>query len=168
MKQDPPHQSTVYGWSGLIGILLVLAGLYGSVRTAVNLLLFPKYPSTGAFTLNFSGVAFYGPREEDCEMSYFGSSEISIVPDAESEILREVSIAPDAESETLSQVSIPPEAKTEIPGEETKNINNQERMMQSCLKGVSETRQQVKINDISQSVMFLVLGGGILATRKYL
>lgn len=58
--------ATAPAWVTFIGLLLLLIGLYASGRTLVNLLLFAKYPTYGVLSLNFSGIASYGPNEEDC------------------------------------------------------------------------------------------------------
>lgn len=59
-------KSSVPAWVTFIGLLLLLLGLYASGRTGVNFLLFPKYPTAGVLSLNFSGIAAYGPNEADC------------------------------------------------------------------------------------------------------
>ncbi len=38
----------------------------------------------------------------------------------------------------------------------------------SCLESVRQSREQAKINDISQSLLFLFLGAGVLHARKKL
>ncbi len=43
---------------------------------------------------------------------------------------------------------------------------NEQKQKENCLDGVKDTRNQAKINDISQSLLFLFLGLGVLATRK--
>lgn len=50
----------------LVGVILLLLGIFGTVRTAVNLLAFSKYPTTGIFTINITGIPPYYQREEDC------------------------------------------------------------------------------------------------------
>lgn len=42
----------------------------------------------------------------------------------------------------------------------------EKRDTQSCLEGVAEARQTAKINDISQSLLLLFLGVGVLVARK--
>lgn len=48
-------------------LILLLIGIFASARTAINLVLFEKYPSTGvlSFTNN------YMQREEDCMMNMY-------------------------------------------------------------------------------------------------
>lgn len=57
-----------YPFLTMVAVLLLLLGIYATARTAVNFLLFSRYPTTGVINLNFSGMASYGgPREEDCD-----------------------------------------------------------------------------------------------------
>lgn len=53
----------------ILALIFLLLGLYSSVRTALNLYLFEKYPSGGVLSFN----SWYGEREEDCAypMQYF-------------------------------------------------------------------------------------------------
>lgn len=37
---------------------------------------------------------------------------------------------------------------------------------QICVSGVTEARNTAKVNDISQSLLYLILGAGILVCRK--
>lgn len=48
-----------------LGLVLVLIGLYASLRTAINFLAFEKYPPAGVLTVNFSGYTSY-QSERDC------------------------------------------------------------------------------------------------------
>lgn len=50
----------------LLGVILLLLGIFGSVRTAVNLVAFSKYPTSGIFTINLTGIPPYYQRESDC------------------------------------------------------------------------------------------------------
>lgn len=43
---------------------------------------------------------------------------------------------------------------------------NETITLKNCLEGISEARNKAKINDISQSLLFLLLGTGLLAGRK--
>jgi len=124
-------------WITLIGFILLLVGIYGSVRTAVNIVALPKYPSISVFTLGFMG-GFYGPREEDCvSMPFYGIDTIN--------------------------------SGKSLTDEEKKNMKEQEKKQQeSCISAAVQTRYQTKVNDISQSVLFLFLGGGVLLVRRYL
>lgn len=118
-------------WITFIGLILVLVGLYGSVRTIINLVAFDKYPQGGVLTFNFAGTPQYYQQERDCTypLSYY---------------------AQDGK----------PRAGTD---EEKKN---EQKQKENCLEGVKDTRNQAKINDISQSLLFLFLGLGVLVTRK--
>ncbi len=57
------------------------------------------------------------------------------------------------------------DGKTTRPAtpEEKENAKTQQ---QNCLEGVKEGRNQAKINDISQSLLFLFLGAGVLVSRR--
>ncbi len=48
-------------WVSFIGLILVLLGIYGSVRTAVNMAVFPKYPTAGVYYFNLLGSYAYTP-----------------------------------------------------------------------------------------------------------
>ena len=60
-------KSKVNSFISLIGLLLLLLGVYMSVRTATNFVFFKKYPTTGVMpTMTFMGGMPYSQREEDC------------------------------------------------------------------------------------------------------
>lgn len=63
-------QKKVNPWISLIGLLLLLVGVYMSVRTVVNLAFFDKYPTGGVMItpMSFFGGMPYEQREEDCTM----------------------------------------------------------------------------------------------------
>lgn len=69
--------STVSQWVIFIAIILILMGVYGSIRTAINLIFFEKYPQSGVLTLNFSGIPLYPQREEDCDLSLMTYDDVS-------------------------------------------------------------------------------------------
>ena len=54
----------------LIGLLLLLLGIYMTVRTCTNFIFFKKYPTTGVMpTISLYGGGMpYSQREEDCYM----------------------------------------------------------------------------------------------------
>ncbi|MEK7188403.1 MAG: hypothetical protein AAB685_00955 [Patescibacteria group bacterium] len=124
-------------WVTFVGLILLLFGVYGSLRTAINLTLFEKYPATGVYVLNFMGMPYYQQREEDCE------NMPTIYP--------------------LSDVSSPIEVLSK-----EESIKEQEKQKLFCLGTVRESRSQAKINDISQSILFLFLGTGVMVSRKYI
>lgn len=127
-------------WVTLIGLVLTLIGIYGSARTVVNLVAFPKYPTAGVLTFNFMGSGMYYPREEDCMMQVG----MDIVP-------------------------YPGETALTLSAEDKSLRKEQEKKQQEiCLSGVVVAREQAKVNDMSQSLLFLFLGGGVLVARKYL
>lgn len=65
MEKKAEHKANV--WVTLIGLLLFLVGIFGSVRTVINLTVFDKYPTNGVISLTFF-PSYPGPREEDCLM----------------------------------------------------------------------------------------------------
>jgi len=115
---------------GYIAVILLLLGIYSSVRTVINMLAFEKYPTTSS--LPFLGVPFYGPREEDCLTPFLYPQE-----------------------DVVGSQMMPEENKLA-----------QEKQKEICLRGVMETRETAKVNDISKSLLLLFLGGGILFARK--
>lgn len=50
----------------LIAAISLLVGIFASVKTLTNLLLFKKYPTTGVLNMSFFGPPPYSQREEDC------------------------------------------------------------------------------------------------------
>ena len=67
MKNKP---SKANAFISLIGLFLLLMGVFMTVRTGVNLAFFKKYPTTGVMTvaMPFFGGMPYSQREEDCMM----------------------------------------------------------------------------------------------------
>lgn len=111
----------------LLGLILLLIGTYGAVRTMVNMKFFDKYPTTGIY--NMYG---YEEREEDCEypMTY-----------------------------------TTPEGQ---PREKTDEERDAElKQKEICLSRVAASRENTQVNDVSLSLLFLFLGGGVLLTKKY-
>jgi hypothetical protein len=124
-------ESKANTWVTFIGVVLLLIGIYATVRTAVNLVAFEKYPSTGVLTLNFSGMPAYMQREQDCfyPMTY----------------------------------TTPNGAPRAATADEKENEKKQQEI---CLSGVADARENAKVNDISQALLFLVLGAGVLISRR--
>ncbi|QQG44156.1 MAG: hypothetical protein HYW86_04845 [Candidatus Roizmanbacteria bacterium] len=127
-----PGKSKMNAWITFIGVVLLLIGIYASVKTVVNLTLFEKYPQTGVLSINFFGAPTYYQREQDC-------------------LYPQTYYTPDGQ-------------KTRQPNEEEKTREKNQQKI--CVEGVKEQRQTAKINDISQSLLFLFLGAGVLAARK--
>jgi len=64
-------KSKTNSFISLLGLLLLLLGIYMAVRTGTNLIFFKKYPTTGVMPVTpFFGGMPYSQREEDCMMSY--------------------------------------------------------------------------------------------------
>lgn len=131
--------SRVNIWVSLIGLILLLVGIYGSVKTIINFTLFEKYPSTGVLSVSFMPMYYPGPgaREEDCTTMYY---------------------AP-----------YPPGDMAKLTEEEKKEMKEQAKVQERvCVSSVKESREQAKVNDISTSLLALFLGGGVLVFRKKL
>lgn len=126
-------ESKTNTWITFIGVILVLIGIYGSVRTIVNLKAFERYPQEGVLNFTLGMMQTYYPqREEDC--SY-------------------------------------PRTYYEANGQKTRSATDEEKAQEkrdekNCLTGVKEARERAKVNDISQSLLFLFLGVGVLVSRK--
>ncbi len=130
------NASKVHPWIMLIGVILLIAGIYGAARTAINLLAFEKYPTEKIFQWNlFNNPAYYGvvpPKESDCFYpQYFYK------PDGLT--MRE----PNALEKKM-----------------------QEDQRTQCIANVDAARHSTKVADVSQSLLYLALGAGILAFRK--
>jgi hypothetical protein len=128
------NSKTVSPWILLIGLVLVLMGLYGTGRTVVNMTMFDKYPSTGVYSFSFFGgqqMPMYTQREQDClyPLTYY---------------------KPDGTIRTGTK----------------EEIERDTAQQQICVSGVTETRNTAKVNDVSQSLLYLILGAGILVCRK--
>ncbi len=57
------------------------------------------------------------------------------------------------------------DGKQRAPTEEEKT--NDKKQKEICLSGILSSRQESKINDVSLSILLLVLGWGLLFSRKY-
>jgi len=128
------HQN--HQWVLFIATMLILLGIYGSLRTVINFFAFDRYPQEGVYPnipiFSSSSYAPYSSREEDC------TAYPAIYYD------KDQNVRPGT-----------PEEKT------------QERVQQqNCLSQVREARERAKINDISQSALFLFLGAGVIAFRR--
>ena len=126
---------TVSPWISLIGLVMLIMGLYGAGRTATNMTMFDKYPTVGVYSFSFFGssqMPVYTQREQDClyPITYYKTDGITLRSGSKEEIARDTA------------------------------------QQQICVSGVTEARNNAKINDISQSLLYLVLGAGILLSRK--
>lgn len=126
-------ESKMSSWVTFIGVVLLLLGIYGSVRTVINMYAFDKYPQGGVLALNLSGQPPYYQKETDC------SYPTSPVYDS---VGKPIPIT--AEQEKM-------DAQNKI----------------NCLASVKDAREQAKVNDISQSLLFLFLGVGVLVSRRF-
>lgn len=126
---------TVSPWILLIGLILLITGLYGAGRSVVNMTMFDKYPTTGVYSFSFFNGCqqpVYQQREQDClyPLTYYKTDGITLREPTEGELQRDTA------------------------------------QQQICVGGVTEARDAAKVNDISQSLLYLVLGAGILVSRK--
>lgn len=123
-------------WILFVAVMLILFGIYGSVRTIINMVAFDKYPQEGVYPAlpilsSRDYVPYYG-READCTlypMIYY---------------TKDGATRPATEEEKIQE----------------------KKQQENCLEQVRESREKAKINDISQSVLFLFLGAGVLIFRK--
>lgn len=49
-----------------VGVILLLIGIYSSLRTALNFIVFKNYPTTSIYYINLTGVPPHMQRDEDC------------------------------------------------------------------------------------------------------
>lgn len=133
--EDTKKPQTFYNIISFIAIVLLIIGIYFSVKTIVNFIAFDKYPVNISF-LSMMSISPYG-SEEDCSSSVF-----------------------------ISPAVYTDSGETREPTAEEKKQQEEEK--QNCLKSVEKNRKQTKVNDILTSFLFLFLGVGILATRRYM
>ncbi len=124
--------SRVVSWITFIGLVLVLIGVYLSVKTIINYIAFNKYPTGGVLNLNLAGITAYPQREQDC-------------------------LSP--------QIYYLPDGRTTRPASQEEK-DNEKIQQKNCLDGIKDSREQAKVNDISESLLFLFLGIGLLTTKK--
>ncbi|MES2224297.1 MAG: hypothetical protein V4469_05205 [Patescibacteria group bacterium] len=132
-------------WMIFIGVILLLAGVYGIARTSINLFAFDKYPQEGVYpafpffqSTSYAPAPYYG-REGDCIANY---SITYPIYDSTGKIVKQT-----------------PEEKADAQ-------KQQDLQKENCLQGIAEARDRAKINDISQSLLMLFLGAGVLAARR--
>ena len=64
--QVPLFSVNIGGLFVLIAAISLLVGIFASFKTATNILMFKKYPTTGVLNMSFFGQPPYSQREEDC------------------------------------------------------------------------------------------------------
>lgn len=64
--KNPVLQVNLGSFVTFVAAILLLIGIYTSIRTAINLAAYDKYPTVGVLSLNFFGMPPYMQREEDC------------------------------------------------------------------------------------------------------
>lgn len=153
--------SSAYSWLTFLGILLLLIGIFASVRTVFNLVAFDKYPQLGVVPSTIFPGDMYYPRETDCNFP---------APYPVEPLIETQPITIESESVDLSGKVIKGEkiVVTPTPYKEKPKETYEEKQKKSCLANVEESRQATKMNDISKSLFFLFLGGGLLASRTKL
>ncbi len=132
-----------------IGVVLLLIGIYGALRTVINMVAFEKYPQTGVIgAVPWSGIqpAPSYQREQDCETSYVYTPQLFYEKDG--------------------VTSRTPNADEKLQMEQQKQLNDTQ--LKNCISGVKEARDVAKINDITQSLLLLFLGGSVLLYRRIL
>lgn len=128
-------------WLTFIGIVLLLAGAYGLLRTTINLVAFEKYPQEGVYPpLPFiqAGYPPYYGREGDC-------------------LVNNVPYPVYGPNGTIVK---------QTEEEKAEQKRQLELQKENCLQSVRESRDKAKINDFSQSFLLLFLGAGVLAARR--
>lgn len=111
----------------LLGLILLLIGIYGGARTIVNMKFFEKYPTTGIYSMYG-----YMEREEDCEYPMTYST---------------------------------PDGKNRPATDEEKEAEMKQKEI--CLSRVTSSRANARVNDVSMSLLFVLLGAGVLLSKKY-
>lgn len=140
MENIEPNKKTNQ-WILFVAVMLMLFGIYGALRTIINMVAFEKYPQEGVYPnlpiLGGTGGGGYGPyyggREEDCTaypMVYYMKDGYTTRKATDDEKAQE------------------------------------KKQQENCISQVTESRNKAKINDISQSVLFLFLGAGVFAFRR--
>ncbi len=74
MKQTKKTENKFPYLVSVLALIFLLVGIFGSVRTALNVYLFEKYPNTGVLSFNNNN---YMQKEEDCTpypMQYFDNN----------------------------------------------------------------------------------------------
>jgi hypothetical protein len=66
MKTENQNSSKTSVFFTFLAVFLLLIGVYATVRTAINVSAFKKYPTTGVLSIGVCGIAPYSQREEDC------------------------------------------------------------------------------------------------------
>lgn len=64
--QTPLFSVNIGGLFVLIAAISLLVGIFASVKTVANVVMFKKYPTTGVLNMSFFGQPPYSQREEDC------------------------------------------------------------------------------------------------------
>jgi hypothetical protein len=96
-------KSKLPDWITFIGIVLLLLGVYASIRTVINMTLFEKYPTEGVISLNFSGQAPYSQKESDCtypQLYYMPDGRTTRPPSAD-----EISVQKEQQQNCLASVA---------------------------------------------------------------
>jgi len=125
------------------GLVLLILGVYGSLKTTVNLLAFDVYPQETVFP--FSQVP-YGPmsREEDCPITY------SYTPPTYFE-----------EDGVTLRSATPAEVAYDEPYRK-----QMELQALNCVSAVQDARRAALVDDISKSAIFLFLAFLVLAYSR--
>lgn len=61
------EHSAAYNWVTVLGVFMLLIGVFATARTAANMYLFTdRYPQSGVLSFSFGGPQLYYQRESDC------------------------------------------------------------------------------------------------------
>lgn len=105
-KTSSAKENKLAYFVSVLALFFLLLGIYGSVRTGLNFVLFDKYPNGGV--LSFSN---YSQREEDCfyPMTYFDNEGVARESTADEERMaeeqREVCLSGVAKSRELAKIN---------------------------------------------------------------
>lgn len=126
-----------------LGLVLLILGIYGSLKTTVNLVAFDAYPQEGVFPFS---QAEYDPmsREQDCVVNY--SYTPPIYYEADGFTMRQAEPAEQEYDETYRK--------------------QQELQAQNCVSGVQDARKAALVDDISKSAIFILLAVLVLAYAR--
>ncbi|HEY4512072.1 MAG TPA: hypothetical protein VJH63_00215 [Candidatus Paceibacterota bacterium] len=158
MEEIQPNKRSSQ-WMVFIGVVLLLFGIYGLARTCINIFAFEKYPQEGVyppfpFFQSAAQIPYYAGREEDCIANYvYYPTPYLSYPGLPHDIVNSPDAPPLPSAEELKK------------NEELVKIQN-EMQKQNCLSGIKEAREKARVNDLSQSVLFLFLGAGVLIARR--
>ena len=131
-------------WLLFLGVVLLLIGVYGTLRTVVNFIAFEKYPIGGVFSFGLAESTGQYQREADCVSGYYYPTAL---------YYKEDGMTPRQPTIEEERLMVEQKQQTAI-------------QLENCIAGVGEARDAAKVNDLSQSILFLLLGGAVWFGRR--